>query len=242
MKKSNILKVLIFFLAIIVCCNSAQCKVAGIYSYSGIEDESVSFHLTLYKNRNYELVAVTSGIDTYHVSTISTGKYNIIKTDIVLKEILNGYKMIFSYNKNYITAKSAFKCFMNKRFEKSKEKVPPYPYYPKSEFNLLNYLRNEYGDKNQPLNHLIYGSYGVNNVSTLEIKENHEFTLKFGDYILSEGFWSKNRNEIKFFDTIMKFNFYGFVKRQGIVFAFFSKSIINLELMKKDKNKTKSKK
>jgi hypothetical protein len=236
------IKLLVFLLVIIVSYNSAKCKIPGIYYYSGFSDKHIGFQLTLYKNNHYSLDMMLSGSDNFRIIMMSTGKYNFLKTDLVLKEINNRYEMIFSYNKNYITAKNSYKCLLNKRFEICDEKVPPCPDVLKSGIHSLEYLRNEYMVKKQSKYNLIYGSYGTQGAFTLEIKENHKFIIKYRDYILSEGFWSKNRNELKFSDATLKGNFYAFITNQGIDLAFVPMGIDDMELIKCEKKKTKSKK
>ena len=190
----------------------------GNYVYN-ISDE-VHCDLCLFENGQY-CITITELIcsDIVDASIISYGGYYLEKDTVLLFDSLHDYKMKLLKINEGLKVDRAF-CFLQERimlYDGYYDILPPLPRTSKLPI-LENRRKNK--ETNKQLNTLSLGNYYSENGYEISLFAFGLYKLKYKGYLLSKGFWIKDRNELRLFDPVLSHGFYLFIHDKKLKSSF----------------------
>jgi hypothetical protein len=192
-------------------------QVSGQYSFDDPIEKDVSYYISLYKNGTFEFTINESLTnDMGLVILLSYGNYMLKNGNIELQDKYNGFNMQFEYHQYFLIAKKSYNGFVGNKFIKirsSQEMGNSLSKEIKTIKQIISTL-NASNLKENVINSGIYeGEYEKFN---LNLSVEYTYVFKYHSFVISKGNWSRKKNELVLFDSILNHHFYLFIGKNGL--------------------------
>lgn len=151
---------------------------------------------------------------------LSRGNYKLVEGELKLSDSFNNYSQSFKIDKGKknLAVLNSFGWFHNLSIKKLKD----YSSLDNKIFNRaskISQIRKKSKTRENPT--LYYSNYNDYlfkdfNVFSLDLRKTNKYYLKFCNFVISEGIFTKKGNEIILHDNSINHNFYGFLSNNYI--------------------------
>lgn len=222
MKKNKLLFAFITFFVSVI---PAFAQVSGAYRFTKGESECL---LCLYKDGAYEIIIGSPPVDYQTLAYLSYGEYRITGSKIFCRDQFNGFELIFKRDNSKIVPVLAYADLMNHCFaywpeySKDIESARHYQSDPrKGLFKTITDQRRYFSSKKNVS--FVSGVYQDRFLTyELSINGDGSYIFKILNLVVSKGKWVKSNNELRFFDKVLRVEFYSFIQNDVILFGFTS--------------------
>lgn len=215
------MKIILLFICITIFSNAAFSQMSAVFSVEEIVKD-IDCDIYFYQSGVYEVILSEYVTDDILSSRLlSYGNYKIRNGDIELTDKYNGNKMLFTQNNVWnITAKIFYPGILNKKFVKSTFVIYEKPIFTRMKIMPLNQERLKHKLKEKEENSLSYGIFKSEGELKLNLQSNSTYILEYKKIILSKGIWSKEGNELRLKDCVLKHSFYIMIGKNVLLSKF----------------------
>jgi len=194
-------------------------QVSGEYSFDDPKEIEVLHYISLYKNGTFEISIHESLTNDMGLEILlSYGNYILKNGNIELHDKYNGFNMRFEYHQYFLIAKKSYNGFVGNKFKKVRSSIEMgNTFSEKIKIKTIKQLISTLNASNLKENVINSGIYeGEGEKFNLNLSFDHTYVFKYHSFVISKGKWSRNKNELILFDSILKHPFYLFISKNGL--------------------------